>query len=650
MRRRWAFVGSGVVMSFHVLCLVACSSDRTIVKYSLLQRASDANSEECEEASGAQPFNRAPGLALNVNFEGRKGGGLEGRLRLDTSGDASVEPVRSEPDARPIGAQIDAGLVAVSSADAGLVPSQLGGAEPSPGQWTGPAARNVIFLVADGLGPEQVDATRMFLNGNSALLSVEQLEHQALVTTDNAEGGVTDSAAAATALATGRKVSNGVLSVALPGDGQDLLTALEVQAARGKSTGLITIHTALTDATPAAFAAHTTARGASNAIATAMLQQTRPQVLFGGVAEGFAELDIPGAGYVQLAGSQSLDQASSMGATHFLGLFSDSPLDRQFPSLLERTEAALEILSRNPEGFFLLVEQELTDTAGHRSDLPTVLDAAVQFERTVQGVLAWAQLRADTLVIVGSDHETGGLQLLETSTIAGVVPAHRYTANGGHSSIPVQFFATGPGSERLQETLDNTEIFPILAGLSSLPLGRERASAAVVSALDEATPGVPFLSELRVDEDSLGRQTIVLLKFESLSEFATQSVPSPQLDAGRPRGSLVKAELRLEVTNGTTTGLSIFPMGISWTSQSTWESFGVGGPIAGRVPGEPDVELAVQAVGSATFDVTQSVERWLQAPASNHGWLLVGNGSDGLVLERPGSANPPQLTLFFDVP
>ncbi len=109
------------------------------------------------------------------------------------------------------------------------------------------------------MGPEQVRAAGMYLSGAAGSLNFESLPNQAEVTTYSANSSVTDSAAAATAMATGFKVNNGVISLAIPGSGRELYTLLEYSRDRGKRTGLVTT-TYLTHATPAAFGTPRSAR------------------------------------------------------------------------------------------------------------------------------------------------------------------------------------------------------------------------------------------------------------------------------------------------------------------------------------------------------------------------------------------------------
>jgi len=114
---------------------------------------------------------------------------------------------------------------------------------------------NVILFIGDGMGYNQVAAAGLYAHGASGTLSFEAFPNQAQVTTHSADSAITDSAASATAMATGRKANNGVISVAYPGDGHELPTVLEHAAAAGKATGLVTT-TDISHATPAAFAAH----------------------------------------------------------------------------------------------------------------------------------------------------------------------------------------------------------------------------------------------------------------------------------------------------------------------------------------------------------------------------------------------------------
>lgn len=153
---------------------------------------------------------------------------------------------------------------------------------------------NIIFFIGDGMGFEQVKAANYYAG---EALSFENLPYQAQCTTYSANSSVTDSAAAATALATATKVNNGVISMAYPGDGSELETLLEYfEHVYGKSAGLVTT-TYLTHATPASFGAHELSRNNLNEIADDYLNQTMPNVLFGGGGNGLSVASTGVAGY-----------------------------------------------------------------------------------------------------------------------------------------------------------------------------------------------------------------------------------------------------------------------------------------------------------------------------------------------------------------
>ena len=142
-------------------------------------------------------------------------------------------------------------------------------------------ATYVILMHGDGMGPEHVKAGGMYLYGAAGTLPFEAFPNQTTMTHNNASNTTTDSAASATAMATGVKVNNGVISVRTPGDGSELPSLLEAHRDSGNSTGLVT-ESYLTDASPAAHGAHESSRYNYSAIFTDFVAQSRPNVLLGG--------------------------------------------------------------------------------------------------------------------------------------------------------------------------------------------------------------------------------------------------------------------------------------------------------------------------------------------------------------------------------
>ncbi|MEI6513129.1 MAG: alkaline phosphatase, partial [bacterium] len=139
------------------------------------------------------------------------------------------------------------------------------------------AAKNVIIMIGDGMGFQHLKAGGYYLNGASGTLCFEQF-FKCSVTT-NSLSGTTDSAAAATALATGNKAANGVISQAP--DGTPYLTALEIAKSKGKRTGLVST-VSIKDATPAGFGAHEASRSNLSAVAGDYVNSSKANVIFGG--------------------------------------------------------------------------------------------------------------------------------------------------------------------------------------------------------------------------------------------------------------------------------------------------------------------------------------------------------------------------------
>ena len=330
--------------------------------------------------------------------------------------------------------------------------------------WTQPLIepRNTVLLIGDGMGPQHVQAARYYVG---APLLFDQFAHQGQLTTANADGGVTDSAAAATAIATGHKASNYVVSLALPGDGSELQTLLEYLSARGRSTGLVTT-TTMTDATPAAFGAHETNRNNRSQIANDFLMQTRPNVLLGGGGNGMTALGAQTSGYTVVTDRSSLLALDPLLVAFVSGQFGSSDLPYEYdgvgslPHLSEMAVKALDFLEQDEDGFFLMVEGGKIDHASHANDSARMMGEILEFHEAVTSVYDRLKLRSDTLILVLADHETGGLQPPVDNGV-NVQPTLTWTS-GGHTGTNVLISAWGYGAEQVSGTMDNTSIFDIV--------------------------------------------------------------------------------------------------------------------------------------------------------------------------------------------
>jgi len=309
----------------------------------------------------------------------------------------------------------------------------------------------------------------MFLYGGeyeSHRFAFEDFESSAWVTTASKNSPVTDSAAAASAMATGFKVNNGAVSF----DFQDMETVLEVHAQAGRSTGLVTVFDPVIAATPAAFAAHTSSRSDYIGIADDYCRGVSPNVLFGGNLVDLYLHTLLGVNttcdspYSQVVSDmEGLVALTPVLDGHYVGEFSDvlSTGSEHAVSLNARTQKALELLEVDPDGIFLVVEHAETDRYAHANNLLGVIQAVIEFDQAVQGVMAWRAGRDTITVVVAPDHETGGLVLTDEQPVAGQVPAHTY-ATGAHTGADLPIYVEGPGAEFVTGVLDNTELYWLL--------------------------------------------------------------------------------------------------------------------------------------------------------------------------------------------
>lgn len=325
------------------------------------------------------------------------------------------------------------------------------------------ATGNVILFIGDGMGFEQVRAARLYL-GQPLLF--DEFSYQGRVHTGSADDAVTDSAAAATAMATGLKVANDVISMAIPGDRSELTTLLEEASAEGRTTGLVTT-AYLTHATPAAFGAHEASRDNLADIAVDYLVQTRPNVLFGGGGKGLSAQAAQAAGYAVATnkdGFAALDTArprlsAQFGSGHMPFKYNYLDGDYPYPDLADMTRKALDALANDPDGFFLMVEGGRIDHACHRNQVERAIHETLDFSRAVGVALHWAEGRTDTLIVVTADHETGGLAVTRDNGAGNYPTVTWSTFEHTDSEVPV--YAWGAGARLVSGSIDNTRIFDI---------------------------------------------------------------------------------------------------------------------------------------------------------------------------------------------
>ncbi|WP_421308446.1 alkaline phosphatase [Aeromonas veronii] len=422
-------------------------------------------------------------------------------------------------------------------------------------------AKNVILFIGDGMGPTVLTATRLFKVGEEDNLEMMKLPRSARIKTFSNDAQTTDSAPSMAAYTTGVKMNNEVIAMSsdtkavAPGkdvngnktvnncssdNGKPVPTILELAKAAGKSVGAVTT-TELTHATPAATYAHICHRDAAYDIAAQAVPggagynsalKDGVDVLMGGGANHWtpysasnkggrndnrdltAEMKAQGYSYVT---TQS--ELAKVTSGKVLGLFSskshlDYELDRVAkgaantqPSLSEMTAKAIDLLSKNSQGYFLMVEGGRIDHALHGTNAKRSLTDAVALDEAVKTALGKVDL-SNTLIVVTADHDhtmtingysAKGNPVLDlvkngdgstqndvdgkpfTTLVFGNGPnrpdvrpvltsdqvmANDYLQETGvkltsetHGGGDVMLFADGAGSNRFKGTLDNTKVF-----------------------------------------------------------------------------------------------------------------------------------------------------------------------------------------------
>lgn len=282
---------------------------------------------------------------------------------------------------------------------------------------------NIIYVIGDGMGAAYTSAYRFYADNPATPELDATIFDQLLVgmaTTHPVDHSlITDSASAATALATGIKTSNRAIGVDVKG--KPLLTLLERAKKQGYTTGII-VTSAITHATPASFVAHVTDRKQSEKIADQYFDsridgKLKVDLMFGGGRYYFQRADrdlvkeFKLEGYAYLENVAQLDKVEN---TPALGLFADEGFDYALGSeqplrLTQMTEKALALLNKKP--FFLLVEASQIDWCGHANDIACAMAEMHDFDKTLRVIKSFIDKNPNTIMVATADHSTGGLSI-----------------------------------------------------------------------------------------------------------------------------------------------------------------------------------------------------------------------------------------------
>jgi alkaline phosphatase len=364
----------------------------------------------------------------------------------------------------------------------------------------------IILFVGEGLTAQRTAATRVYIGGGDNPLAMDGLEFSARLRNHSADFAVPDSAAAASALATGIRVKNGTIAIAE--SGTPLQTILEIAHKQGRATGIVT-DGALTNPTVAAFYAHANTLKPPERFATAMIDQGAVDIALGGGADDFDKARLDQAHVRVVRNLPELEQITGWQQPRLLGLFAASDLPftdevaarTEQPSLADMVRRAIELLQVNRRGYVLVVNAHLMASAawqnlGERTLRETAeLDRAVQISREYAG--------RNSAIIVCGDAAIGGMNIngypfrydsgvailglnstgqpwvtwatgpnggktganVESSSVrdlSALEPAAVQAPSALNSLEDPIANATGLRMERLRGTIDNTQIFEII--------------------------------------------------------------------------------------------------------------------------------------------------------------------------------------------
>lgn len=321
-------------------------------------------------------------------------------------------------------------------------------------------SKNIILLIGDGMGLSEVSASYFF---KDSVPNFDRFTTIGLIKTSAADALVCDSAASATAYASGVATYNGAIGVDM--QKKPVPTIIEKIIPMNISTGIIST-SSIMHATPACFYAHAASRKSYQDIA-AFLPTSKIDFIAGGgtdfldknkredTRDLFKEFE--DNGYEVETNSIPNTTTDKKQAIFLAEDGMDKILEGRGNFLPNVTKMALDKLSKNKDGFFLMVEGAQIDWGGHDNDANYLITELLDFDKTIGVALDFATNNGETLVIVTADHETGGFTLSKDGEDYNTIKPTFSTT--GHSATMVPIFAKGPGEENFGGIYKNTAVF-----------------------------------------------------------------------------------------------------------------------------------------------------------------------------------------------
>ena len=351
----------------------------------------------------------------------------------------------------------------------GVFISELQGQAPQPnaGNAKPRLARNVILFLGDGTGLSTIHAASLHGYGDPQKLYIQRMPYLAWSETSSASRWVTDSAAGMTAIVTGEKTHNGVISQSADAvrglkDGRPLKTILEYAEEKGLLTGVVT-NSPVADATPAATYAHANDRATFGQIFRYVVEPCYGDGVDVAIGPGVERIltetqalgiDLPSAlekkGYRYVQNDLEGVRKAAADSQRVVGLF-ESVADFDIEPAID---AALEILQRSQRGFFLMVESN-----NHSKDVQHTLDRTVKMDRLIESV-SERMKGTDTLILFTADHSYDMRLSGVVEKGQSIVPS--MVVVGNHAGEEVLVAAQGPGAEKVRGFMRNTQLFDVM--------------------------------------------------------------------------------------------------------------------------------------------------------------------------------------------
>ena len=380
----------------------------------------------------------------------------------------------------------------------------------------------IILMIGEGLGPERLAATRVYLGGADSHLALDAMPHLALVTNSSKDFAVPDQAAAATALATGAKVNNRLIAL---NNEKPIASIVDLARQHGRAVGLVT-NASLTNATCAAFYAHAKDANDQESLAAQLADGAKIDIALGGGSSAFLPetkngqrtdgrdllLELRGNGFDLVSSRADLDGIPAWKSPKLFGIFGSGDLAfanrleqwSEQPSLADMVRRAIELLQYNPRGYLLVVDAGLMRKVAEQNDSEGIFSEMKELDRALATVQRYAGARS--LTIVCGDVAIGGMSLngfpfrkdsglallglnsagqpwitwasgpkgnrsfgspkaensvSENSKVENE-PAAFYSKSALNTVEDVVALGSGPESERLNGIIDNTQIFVLL--------------------------------------------------------------------------------------------------------------------------------------------------------------------------------------------